>query len=332
MAALRDTGPADRRGPERHGHRPRRPGGASCCRTGRRWRRPSSPSPAGATTAPLNPAYKAEEFEFYLSDLNAKALVILAGMESPARAVAADPEHSRRRAGSGRRTARRGPSRSRRSARCPARRAQAGPADAEDVALVLHTSGTTSRPKIVPLRHVNITASACHIGETLALTPDDVLPQHHAAVPHPRPDRRDAVAASAAGAAVCCTPGFNAFRFFAWFDEAQPTWYTAVPTMHQAILRPAPTQRGDHRAGAAALHPLLLVLAAAAGDGGARGDVRRAGDRGLRHDRGVAPDGVQPAAAAAAQARLRSASPPGRRSPSWTRRASCCRPASSARS
>ena len=41
----------------------------------------------GATTAPLNPAYRAEEFDFYLSDLNAKALVILDGMESPARAL-----------------------------------------------------------------------------------------------------------------------------------------------------------------------------------------------------------------------------------------------------
>src|SRR5689334_8189269 len=43
----------------------------------------------GATTAPLNSAYRTEEFEFYLSDLNAKALVILKGMESPALAVAA---------------------------------------------------------------------------------------------------------------------------------------------------------------------------------------------------------------------------------------------------
>ena len=42
----------------------------------------------GATTAPLNPAYRAEEFDFYLSDLGAKALVILDGMESPAREVA----------------------------------------------------------------------------------------------------------------------------------------------------------------------------------------------------------------------------------------------------
>ena len=40
----------------------------------------------------------------------------------------------------------------------------------------------------------------------------------------------------AAGASVVCTPGFNALKFFAWFDEARPSWYTAVPTMHQAIL------------------------------------------------------------------------------------------------
>src|SRR5690606_31145103 len=32
------------------------------------------------------------------------------------------------------------------------------------------------------------------------------------------------------------SPGFNALRFFAWLTEAKPSWYTAVPTMHQAIL------------------------------------------------------------------------------------------------
>jgi acyl-CoA synthetase (AMP-forming)/AMP-acid ligase II len=40
----------------------------------------------------------------------------------------------------------------------------------------------------------------------------------------------------AAGASVVCTQGFNALKFFAWFDEARPSWYTAVPTMHQAIM------------------------------------------------------------------------------------------------
>jgi oxalate---CoA ligase len=185
----------------------------------------------GATTAPLNPAYKAEEFDFYLSDLNAKALVIQQGMDSPARAVAAErnipiielvPD---------------GPAGH--FTLVPAsplssETAHPGEAQAEDIALVLHTSGTTSRPKIVPLRHINVTASAYHIGESLALTPDDVcmniMPLFHI---------HGLIAATlsslAAGGAVYCTPGFNAFRFFSQFDEIQPTWYTAVPTMHQAI-------------------------------------------------------------------------------------------------
>ncbi len=185
----------------------------------------------GATTAPLNPAYKAEEFDFYLSDLNAKALVIQQGMDSPARAVAADknipvielvPE---------------GPAGHFTlvpAAPLSSEAANPGQAQAEDVALVLHTSGTTSRPKIVPLRHINVTASAYHIGECLRLTPDDVclniMPLFHI---------HGLIAATlssiAAGGAVYCTPGFNAFRFFAQFDEVKPSWYTAVPTMHQAI-------------------------------------------------------------------------------------------------
>ncbi|HEU0096484.1 MAG TPA: acyl--CoA ligase [Rhizomicrobium sp.] len=184
----------------------------------------------GATTAPLNPAYRAEEFEFYLSDLNAKALVILKDMDSPALAVA---------------RARNIPIatlvpgelagdftlKSELSGTPP----QAGFAQANDIALVLHTSGTTSRPKIVPLSHTNVTASAYHIGNTLALREDDVclniMPLFHI---------HGLIAATlssvAAGASVICTPGFNALKFFGWFDAAQPSWYTAVPTMHQAIL------------------------------------------------------------------------------------------------
>jgi len=188
---------------------------------------------AGASTAPLNPAYRDEEFEFYLSDLRAKALIVQAGAETPARAVAArlgvpvvelvpEPEHGARAFrldGGG----------------LAGVAARPGPAGPEDEALVLHTSGTTSRPKIVPLRHRNVCASARHIGATLGLTREDlclnVMPLFHihgliAAV----------LSSVAAGGSVCCTPGFNALRFFAWLDEVRPTWYTAVPTMHQAIL------------------------------------------------------------------------------------------------
>lgn len=184
----------------------------------------------GATTAPLNPAYRAEEFEFYLSDLGAKALVVLEGMESPALDVARArniPIVSLRpgdKAGSftlhGDKTA-------------PA--VDGGFAKEDDIALVLHTSGTTSRPKIVPLSQTNVTASAFHIGHTLALKEEDVclnvMPLFHI---------HGLIAATlssiAAGASVVCTPGFNALKFFAWMEEARPTWYTAVPTMHQAIL------------------------------------------------------------------------------------------------
>jgi acyl-CoA synthetase (AMP-forming)/AMP-acid ligase II len=46
----------------------------------------------------------------------------------------------------------------------------------------------------------------------------------------------------AAGSQVFCTPGFNALKFFGWMDEARPTWYTAVPTMHQAIMARVPAR------------------------------------------------------------------------------------------
>lgn len=184
----------------------------------------------GATTAPLNPTYRRDEFDFYLADLNAKALVIQSGMESPAIEVARQRGIPIVRLTSG---ARAGDFTLVSDLSVPA--ASPGFAQAGDIALVLHTSGTTSRPKIVPLTHANVTASAYHIGNTLALRENDVclniMPLFHI---------HGLIAATlssmAAGASVVCTPGFNALKFFSWFDGAQPSWYTAVPTMHQAIL------------------------------------------------------------------------------------------------
>ncbi|TMD67374.1 MAG: AMP-dependent synthetase, partial [Chloroflexi bacterium] len=48
------------------------------------------------------------------------------------------------------------------------------PKDSEAIALVLHTSGTTSRPKRVPLRHRNLTASVANIVEHYRLGSEDV--------------------------------------------------------------------------------------------------------------------------------------------------------------
>lgn len=187
---------------------------------------------AGATTAPLNPAYRQDEFAFYLEDLGAKALIVEDGSDSPAIAAAAALNLPVL------------------SLRVPAGAAAGafelngapvgtavagGQASGDDIALILHTSGTTSRPKIVPLSQRNVSASAANIGESLALTPSDIcmniMPLFHihgliAAV----------LSSLAAGGSIYCTPGFNALKVFGWFEDADPTWYTAVPTMHQAIV------------------------------------------------------------------------------------------------
>ena len=185
---------------------------------------------SAATAAPLNPAYREDEFDFYLEDLQAKALLIQAGPDAPARVVAA------------RRNIRvieltpdlKGPAGAF-SLSVPF--ADQGPMrpDPDHIALVLHTSGTTSRPKIVPLRHRNLAASARHIALTLALVPADrslvIMPLFHI---H---GLIGALLSSIyAGASVHCPPGFNALKFFGWLDEAKATWYSAVPTMHQTIL------------------------------------------------------------------------------------------------
>ena len=206
-----------------------------------------------ATAAPLNAGYRADEFDFYLGDLDAKALIIQGGPDSPARAVAdqrkipvieltADES---------------GPAGSF-TLSVPFADAGAPRPDPDDVALVLHTSGTTSRPKIVPLRQRNLAASARNIAATLALTPQDrclvIMPLFHI---H---GLIGALLSSLhAGASVHCPPGFNALKFFAWLDQAEATWYTAVPTMHQTILA-----RADRNADVIARRKLRLIRSSSA--------------------------------------------------------------------
>jgi acyl-CoA synthetase (AMP-forming)/AMP-acid ligase II len=131
--------------------------------------------------------------------------------------------------------------------------AAGGYAHQDDISMVLHTSGTTSRPKIVPLSQRNLCASAGNIARTLEFTPADcglnIMPLFHihgliAGV----------LAPLSAGSQVFCTPGFNALKFFGWMDEARPSWYTAVPTMHQAIVA-----RAGKNAEVIARHPLRFM-------------------------------------------------------------------------
>jgi acyl-CoA synthetase (AMP-forming)/AMP-acid ligase II len=214
---------------------------------------------AGATAAPLNPAYRIDEFEFYLSDLGAKAIVVDQGSQSSARQVAerlgilvlelrAD-SHPGSGAGAFALQQTGG------TLKTPT---LGGFASAEDVALLLHTSGTTSRPKLVPLTQRNVVASARNIRSTLNLGKGDrglnIMPLFHI-----HGLIAGLLAPLAGGGQVFCTPGFNALKFFGWMSEARPTWYTAVPTMHQTILA-----RAAHNPEVIQSNPLRFVRSSSA--------------------------------------------------------------------
>ena len=179
---------------------------------------------AGATAAPLNPAYVEKEFLFYLEDLQARALILPQGSDSPAPSWRPAARFLRQAADAlgvpvielipGEN----GVGRFHLSGVSRPLATAAGFAEADDVALVLHTSGTTSRPKMVPLTHANLLASARHIGATLQLQPTDrclnVMPLFHihglvACV----------LASLGAGGSTVCTRAFGAERFPGWLEH-----------------------------------------------------------------------------------------------------------------
>jgi len=188
---------------------------------------------AMATCAPLNPAYRTDEFDFYLEDLNAKILILQKDMDSPARDIAQErgiqileltpqPEIE-----AGLFTL---------DSEAPSHPSTLVRATVPgDVALVLHTSGTTSRPKLVPLTHSNLLTSAANIVASLHLNDQDrclnIMPLFHI---HGLVGAL--LSSLAAGGSVVCTPGFQPGQIVEWMKEFSPTWYSAVPTMHQGVL------------------------------------------------------------------------------------------------
>jgi acyl carrier protein len=175
---------------------------------------------ATGIAAPLNPQYTAEELRFFFADLRPSLVIIDEALDTPAREVATSVGVAIR----GRST----------DALDPAGRdvVEARP---DDVALLLHTSGTTSRPKLVPLTHANLVASARNVAGALDLRSTDrcfnVMPLFHihgivAAL----------LATLASDGSVICTPGFRASHAVPWMQDFRPTWYTAVPTLHRALL------------------------------------------------------------------------------------------------
>lgn len=200
------------------------------------------------TAAPLNPAYTEDEFRFYMADARADALLTDAA-PSPARQAAAAlglPVITL--------TPRDGAGDFDLTVDQPIahRHDEPGPA------LVMHTSGTTARPKLVLLTAANLLASADNIRRSLRLAPEDrgltIMPLFHI-----HGLMAGVLAPLAAGGSIFCTPGFNALKFFAWLAESGANWYTAVPTMHQAILA-----RAGRNPDVIAAHPLRFIRSSSA--------------------------------------------------------------------
>lgn len=190
------------------------------------------------TAAPLNPAYKEDEFRFYLEDTSARVLLLpptgadearrAAGGNVPVLIVDMDPDGTVTLDG---RTG---------------GRAYAPPA-ADDVALILHTSGSTGRPKRVPLKHANLSISARNVAQSYELTADDVslcvMPLFHV-----HGLVASTLATLATGGAVIVPGKFNPLSFWRIARDHGATWYSAVPTMHQLLL--ARAEPGSKPAGA----------------------------------------------------------------------------------
>ncbi len=195
---------------------------------------------AASCCAPLNPALRASEAAAHLAQLRARALIVERGSDTAARSAAESigvpviELSPRPQSEAGAFELEAAPTASE-AIRRPSVRG-------DDVALVLQTSGTTSQPKIVPLTQSNLCVSAQNVGTALALTESDrclgIMPLFHV---HGLVGAL--LSSLAAGASIVCTPGFYATEFFEWLDEFHPTWYTAVPSMHQAIVARAPHHR-----------------------------------------------------------------------------------------
>ena len=234
---------------------------------------------ATATAAPLNAAYKLDEFAFYLEDTNAKAVItgpeggreiakaapggpllhIIAEIDDQGQVSFTEAVDDAEGVDSNR-------------ASDDTNHAGVQPMEEEregiplpgpdDVALVLHTSGTTSRPKRVPLTHRNLTTSLRNIVATYQLSESDVslciMPLFHV---------HGLVASTLStlqsGGTIVVPPRFNPLNFWPVVKEYGVTWFSGVPTMYQALLNRAKSRGpGDPAPGADTLRFIRSCSAA----------------------------------------------------------------------
>ncbi len=214
-----------------------------------------------ATAAPLNPGLKRAEFRSLLRDLEPALLLTTSQVVGPARDAAVElgvkvvelPDIGERTDPQG-------------SEMCESL-GEEDLCSPEDIGLVLYTSGTTSKPKRVPLSQSQLAASAGNIAGVLALSSDDrclnVMPLFHV-----HGLVAGLLASLTVGASVICTPGFRSEACLDWLTDLRPTWYTAVPTIHQSFLSEMDARRIERssqhtlrliRSSSSALAPHVLV-------------------------------------------------------------------------
>ncbi|KAJ7974185.1 CoA ligase [Quillaja saponaria] len=191
---------------------------------------------ARATAAPLNAAYTSEEFEFYLSDSGSKLLLTSAEGNQPAQSAASKlniPHATATLSGVDDSELSLSLAQSDSDANVVSKLVN----EPSDFALFLHTSGTTSRPKGVPLTQLNLASSVQNIKSVYKLTESDstviVLPLFHV-----HGLIAGLLSSIGAGGAVTLPAAgrFSASTFWSDMVKYDATWYTAVPTIHQIIL------------------------------------------------------------------------------------------------
>jgi len=182
----------------------------------------------GAACRALNPAYRSEEFKFYLEVIQPKAVLVPNAIPESIQEAAhmlhiplltIDPDLQLQAQG-------------------PIQQSTPTSPGPDDTALFLHTSGTTGRPKGVPLRHRNLLASMRNIATTLQLTAADtglcIMPLFHI-----HGLMVSLLSPLSRGATVVLAPRFSASQFWRWVKDHQVNWFSAVPTIHQTLLNRA---------------------------------------------------------------------------------------------
>ena len=184
---------------------------------------------AGGIAAPLNPSYTADEFKFFVSDANSQFMIVSEHADVAAQAAKEleVPVIVAKSSGKGHVSLTQ-------NGTNLSNKIDPVPPDPSDTALFLHTSGTTSRPKGVPLTHNNLLASLKNIVDTYKLDESDtsliVMPLFHV---HGLIGA--ALSSLQSGGTLVIPPRFSASTFWKHQEDTQSTWYSAVPTKHQIL-------------------------------------------------------------------------------------------------